>query len=119
ILSQISLVFMMFLIGLEFDFGHLAGSRRTALSISAAGMILPFSLGIILGTWIHSEMNLEVDGRAFVLFIATALSITAMPVLGRIMIEFNMTRTRLGALTITAAAIDDAVGWLLLAVVSA
>jgi Kef-type K+ transport system membrane component KefB len=119
ILSQIGLVFMMFLIGLEFDFAHLAGSSRTALSISSAGIILPFALGIMVGGWIHSQMNLQVEARTFSLFIATALSITAMPVLGRIMIEFNMTRTRLGALTITAAAMDDAVGWLLLALVSA
>jgi Kef-type K+ transport system membrane component KefB len=117
VLSQIGLVFMMFLIGLEFDFGHLAGSSRTALFISSAGIILPFSLGIVLGIWIRSKMNLPVDARGFVLFVATALSITAVPVLGRIMIEFNMTRTRLGTLTITAAAIDDAAGWLLLALV--
>lgn len=119
LLSQIGLVFMMFLIGLEFDFAHLAGASRTALSISLAGIILPFSLGIVLGSWIHSQMNLQVAVHAFSLFIATALSITAMPVLGRIMIEFNMARTRLGALIITAAAMDDAVGWLLLALVYA
>lgn len=119
LLSQIGLVFMMFLIGLEFDFSHLTGAGRTALSISSAGIILPFSLGIFLGRWIHAQMNLQVDPWPFALFIATALSITAMPVLGRILIEFNMTRTRLGTITITAAAIDDAVGWLLLALVSA
>jgi Kef-type K+ transport system membrane component KefB len=118
IFSQVGLVFTMFLIGLEFDFGLLDGSSRTALSISAAGIMLPFSLGVVLGTWMHSQMNLQVDAREFVLFVATALSITAMPVLGRIMIEFNMARTRLGALTITAAAMDDAAGWLLLALVS-
>jgi Kef-type K+ transport system membrane component KefB len=119
LLSEIGLVFMMFLIGLDFDFSHLVRSSRTALSISSAGIILPFSLGIILGRWMHSQMNLRVDARCFGLFVATALSITAMPVLGRIMIEFNMARTRVGVLTITAAAVDDAVGWLLLALVSA
>src|SRR5437879_8661425 len=55
----------------------------------------------------------------FTLFLATALSITAIPVLGRVMVEFNIQRTELGVLTITAAAIDDALGWILLAVVSA
>jgi Kef-type K+ transport system membrane component KefB len=119
ILSELGLVFMMFLIGLEFDFGHLAGRSRTALSISSAGIILPFALGMILGRWIHWEMDLQVGVLPFSLFIATALSITAMPVLGRIMIEFNMCRTTLGALTMTAAAMDDAVGWLLLALSSA
>lgn len=119
VISEVGLIFIMFLIGLEFDFGHLTSSTRTAFSISAAGIILPFSLGILLGIWIHSQMNLRVDALGFTLFVATALSITAMPVLGRIMIEFNINKTRLGTLTITAAAMDDAIGWLLLALVSA
>ena len=119
VISEVGLIFIMFLIGLEFDFGHLASSTRTAFSISAAGIILPFSLGIPLGIWIHSRMNLHVDALGFTLFVATALSITAMPVLGRIMIEFNINKTRLGTLTITAAAMNDAIGWLLLALISA
>jgi Kef-type K+ transport system membrane component KefB len=119
VFSGIGLIFIMFLIGMEFDFGHLGSSTGAAFSISAAGILLPFAMGIPLGRWIHSQMNLHVDLRGFTLFVAMALSITAMPVLGRIMIEFNLTKTRLGALTITAAAMDDAVGWLLLAVISA
>jgi Kef-type K+ transport systems, membrane components len=119
ILSEVGLIFIMFLIGMEFDFGHFASSTGTAFSISAAGIILPFSLAIPLGRWIHSQMNLHVNVLGFTLFVATALSITAMPVLGRIMIEFNLNKTRLGTLTITAAAVNDAIGWLLLAVVSA
>lgn len=119
VLSEVGLVFVMFLIGLEFDFGRLADSTRTALSISMAGIVLPFLLGIPLGRWIHSQMKLEVNKLAFTLFVATALSITAMPVLGRIMIEFNLARTRIGTLAITAAAVNDALGWLLLALISA
>jgi Kef-type K+ transport system membrane component KefB len=119
VISEVGLIFIMFLIGLEFDFGHLASSTRTAFSISVAGMILPFSLGIPLGRWMHSQMNLHVDVVAFTLFIATALSITAMPVLGRILIEFNMNKTKLGTLAISSAAINDAIGWLLLALISA
>src|SRR5712692_1814215 len=119
VLSEIGLIFIMFLIGLEFDFGHLGTSTRAAFSISAAGILLPFSLGIPLGRWIYSRMDLHVNPLGFTLFVAMALSITAMPVLGRIMIEFNLNKSRLGALTITAAAMDDAVGWLLLALISA
>ena len=55
----------------------------------------------------------------FALFLGVALAITAIPVLARIMIELNITRTRLGTITITAAAADDTVGWILLATVSA
>jgi len=119
VISEVGLIFIMFLMGTGFEFGHLATSTRAAGFISAAGIMLPFSLGLPLGKWIYSEMALQVDQRGFTLFVAMALSITAMPVLGRIMVEFNLTRTRLGALTITAAAMDDAVGWLLLAAVSA
>ncbi|HEY6250318.1 MAG TPA: cation:proton antiporter [Candidatus Angelobacter sp.] len=119
ILSQVGLIFVMFLIGLDFDFGYLRGSRRAACSISAAGIVVPFVLGLLIGPVIWKQMDLQVDLRAFVLFFATALSITAMPVLGRILIEFNINRTRLGALAISAAAMEDAVGWLLLAMVSA
>src|SRR2546423_3098963 len=119
IISEVGLIFIMFLIGTEFDFSHLASSTRAAFSISAAGIILPFSLGIPLGRWIYSQMNLHVNASGFTLFVAMALSFTAMPVLGRILIEFNIARTKLGALTITAAAMNDAVGWLLLALISA
>jgi Kef-type K+ transport system membrane component KefB len=118
VLSEVGLIFVMFLIGLEFDFGRLADSTRTVLSISMTGIALPFLLGIPLGRWIHSQI-LEVSGLAFTLFVATALSITAMPVLGRIMIAFNLARTRIGMLAITAAAVNDVFGWLLLALISA
>lgn len=118
VVSEIGLIFIMLLIGMEFDFGHLASSRGAAFSISVAGILLPFSLGIPLGRWIYSQLTLHVDPWGFTLFVAMALSITAMPVLGRILIEFNLTKTRLGTLAITAAAVDDAVGWLLLALIS-
>jgi len=119
VISDVGLIFIMFLMGMEFEFSHVAKSTRAAVCISAAGILLPFSLGIPLGRWIYSHMRLQVDAQAFVLFVAMALSITAMPVLGRIMIEFNLAKTRLGTLTITAAAVDDAVGWLLFALISA
>jgi len=119
ILSQVGLILLMFLIGLEFDFGHLQQHRSTALSVSAAGIALPFALGFLLGRLIHAQLNLATNSTSFALFLATALSITAIPILGRIMIEFNIQRTKLGALTICAAAVDDATGWVLLALVTA
>ncbi|HKV94709.1 MAG TPA: cation:proton antiporter [Candidatus Angelobacter sp.] len=119
VLSHVGLIFVMFLIGLEFDFTHLRSSQRLTFFIAAAGIVVPFALGLFVGPWVWKEMELRVSLKGFVLFLATALTITAMPVLGRIMIEFNITRTRLGALTMSAAAISDVVGWLLLALVSA
>lgn len=121
ILSQIGLVLLMFQIGLEFDFAHLSEKRnkKAVLSVAAAGILLPFGLGFLLGGFGASSLAPEVNPLGFKLFIATAFSITAMPVLGRIMMEFDLTRKRIGAIAITAAAINDVIGWVLLAVVSA
>lgn len=117
--SQIGLILMMFLIGLEFDFGHLRENRGAAVSISVAGIVFPFGLGFVLGHWMHPVLGLETGRLNFALFMATAMSITAIPVLGRIMIELNLTRTRLGSLAISAAAVGDATGWIMLALVTA
>lgn len=119
IMSQLGLVLLMFLIGLEFDFGHLNDNRQAALAISISGIALPFSLGLALGYYMHPALGLPGSTLNFALFMAAAMSITAIPILGRIMIELNLNRTRLGALTISAAAIDDASGWIILALVTA
>jgi Kef-type K+ transport system membrane component KefB len=119
IMSQIGLILLMFLIGLEFDFGHLRNNRGTALSISMAGIILPFSLGFWLGRWMHATLHMSGSWLNLALFMAAAMSITAIPILGRIMVELNISRTRIGSLTISAAAADDASGWILLALVTA
>lgn len=120
ILSQVGLLLLMFQIGLEFDFGHLTESkhRNTVLWVAGAGLLAPFALGFGLG-WAVPAMQVP-DSSALLtgLFIATAFSITALPILGRIMIEFRLTRTVLGVIAISAAAINDVVGWLLLALVS-
>ena len=119
VLSQIGLILLMFLIGLEFDFGHLSDNKKTAVSVSVVGIILPFSLGFGLGKIIHDQLGLTSPWLSFSLFMATAMSITALPILGRIMIELNINRTRVGSLTISAAALDDATGWTILAFVTA
>ncbi len=121
ILSQIGLVLLLFQIGLEFDFAHLrlAQHRRTVVYVALAGELLPFALGFAFG--VVSAPVLFPHGNAFAysLFCGTALAITALPILGRIMLELGLHRTAVGVIAISAAAIDDVVGWLLLAVVSA
>jgi Kef-type K+ transport system membrane component KefB len=104
---------------MEFDFTYLPANRRTALSISLAGVAFPFALGLALGRYMHPALGLAGSPLNFSLFMAAAMSITAIPVLGRILIELNLTRTRIGALTISAAAVDDASGWIILALVTA
>ena len=119
VMSQLGLILLMFLIGLEFDFGHLDDNRKVAVSVSVTGIVLPFALGLGLGHWMHASLQLPGSWLNFSLFMAASMSITAIPILGRIMVEFNMTRTRIGSLTISAAAIDDASGWIILALVTA
>ena len=119
IMSQVGLVLLMFLIGMEFEFGHLKKNRRAAISVSLAGVVLPFTLGLWLGYYMHGVLHLESNPLHFALFMATAMSITAIPILGRIMVELQLNRTVLGSLTITSAAMDDAIGWILLAIVTA
>jgi Kef-type K+ transport system membrane component KefB len=122
--SQIGLVLLMFLVGLEFDFTHVRRQGRLAAMISLAGVILPFTLGVGLAVAMAPRLGAlgagtAVDPRSFALFLGTALSITAIPILGRILIEMGMQHTLVGATVIAAAACDDAIGWTLLAAVSA
>jgi Kef-type K+ transport system membrane component KefB len=117
--SQVGLILLLFLVGLEFDFGQIRNLGRKALVISAAGIALPFTLGVLTARVAYPVVGAGIDERGFALFIATAMSITALPTLGRILVEFNLHRTGLGVLTITAAAADDAAGWTILASITA
>jgi Kef-type K+ transport system membrane component KefB len=124
IIAQFGLIFLLFLVGLEFEFDHVRSHGRSAVLISITGILVPFALGAALAQFIHPHLEAHpkagpVSLLGLTLFLGVALSITAIPVLGRIMMELNVTRTRLGAITITAAAVDDAVGWILLASITA
>jgi Kef-type K+ transport system membrane component KefB len=120
-LSQIGLLFLMFQIGLEFDFGHLTErfNRRVVAAVSVAGLAAPFGLGLLFASFAPESLVPGGNRFGFSLFVATAFSITALPILGRILIEFGLTRSAVGVIAISAAAINDVVGWLLLALVTA
>jgi Kef-type K+ transport system membrane component KefB len=118
-LSEVGLVLLLFLIGLEFDFSHLRWHGKSALAVSLSGIVVPFELGVGLGWWMHPLVAAEIPRLAFVLFMGIALSITAMPVLGRILLDLGIVRSRLATIAIAAAALEDAVGWILLATVAA
>ena len=119
-LSQIGLVLLMFQIGLEFDFSHLneRRNRKAMLWVAAASLIGPFALGYGIGHISAPILSPSAHPVISALFIATAFSITALPILGRIMMEFDMTRTPIGVIAISAAAINDVIGWLLLALIT-
>ncbi len=120
IISQIGLILLMFQIGMDFDFSHLreTKNRNAVTAISVASILFPFVLGFGIGQISAPHLAPGINPLAYSLFVGVALAITAVPILGRIMAEFDLTRTEIGAITISAAAINDVVGWLLLAVIS-
>lgn len=119
-LSQIGLILFMFIVGMEIDVNVLKNKAHDAIVISHASIIIPFSLGMGLAYFIYKEFApVEVSFTSFGLFLGIALSITAFPVLARIVQERGIHKTRLGTIVITCAAADDITGWSILAVVIA
>ncbi len=121
ILSQIGLVLLMFQIGTDFEFAHLARAknRNATFAIAAASIAVPFALGFALGEFSAPILAPGIDALAYSLFFGVGLAITAVPVLGRILRAFDLARTEIGVVAISAAAMNDVVGWLLLAGISA
>ncbi len=120
LLSQVGLVLFMFVIGMELDFSVLKNKINETLVISHAGILVPFFLGIVASYWIYEEYAATYTSfLPFALFIGISMSITAFPVLARIIQERNMTKSPIGTLSIASAANDDVTAWCLLAVVIA
>ena len=117
VLALIGVVLFMFLIGLELDLGKLRGNGHKAVIISLASIVTPMLLGALLAVWLYPRLGGDADRLGFTLFIGAAMAITAFPVLARVLQETGLYRTRIGALTITCAAVDDIAAWCLLAVV--
>jgi Kef-type K+ transport system membrane component KefB len=123
VIAQLGLVLFMFVVGLEVDMALIRRHRRTATTVSLASIALPFGLGVLLAGWLYGAHDV-VGGRtvsppAFALFLGVAMSITAFPVLARILTERGIHRLPVGVLALACAAIDDVVAWSLLALVIA
>jgi Kef-type K+ transport system membrane component KefB len=121
IISQIGLILLMFQIGMDFEFEHLK-SRRNMRAVTAVTLVsvgVPLTLGLLIGSLSSAALAPGIDPTAYSLFCGVVLAITAMPVLGRILREYGLTRTAVGVVAISAAAVNDVIGWLLLAGVSA
>jgi len=119
-LSQIGLILFMFVIGMELDLKVLKNKANDAVVISHASIVVPFSFGIGLAYFIYYRFAPHgVDFLSFSLFMGIAMSITAFPVLARIVQEREMHKTRLGTIVITCAAADDITAWCILAAVIA
>lgn len=119
-LSQIGLILFMYIVGMELDLSVLRKKAHHAIVISHASIIIPFTLGIGLSYFIYSAFAPEgIQFTSFALFIAISMSITAFPVLARIVQERNLQKTKLGTIVITCAAADDITAWCILAAVIA
>ena len=119
-LSQIGLILFMFVIGMELDLKVLKNKAHDAVVISHASIVIPFALGLSLAYFIyHTFAPVGVEFASFGLFMGIAMSITAFPVLARIVQERGMQKTKLGTIAITCAAADDITAWCILAVVIA
>ncbi|MBI5203055.1 MAG: cation:proton antiporter [Elusimicrobia bacterium] len=118
--AQAGIVLFMFLTGLDFDLTTLRSQARAALLVAAASICLPFALGAGLGVaLIEGHAPAGTPTGAFILFLGTAMSVTAFPVLARVLRERGMTRSKLGTAALACAALDDAVAWALLALATA
>ncbi len=120
--AQVGLVLYMFLIGVEFDVDLIKSRLRSAASVSLAGIVVPFALGAALAYFLVGDASLfaaRTTALQAVLFMGAAMSITAFPMLARIIFEQGLSKTSLGTLALAAGSMDDAAAWCVLAVVLA
>jgi Kef-type K+ transport system membrane component KefB len=118
VIAQIGVVLYMFIVGLELHLGAIGARARQVLLIAQSGMVVPFALGVWLAVALYSRLSSsDVPFLSFALFMGVAMSITAFPVLARILADRAMTATPIGALALACAAVGDATAWCLLAIV--
>jgi Kef-type K+ transport system membrane component KefB len=120
--AQIGIALYMFLVGVEFQVDLIRRRLRSAASVSVAGIITPFALGCLLALWLGGDGTYfahEVARWEAMLFMGAAMSITAFPMLARIIYERGLTGTSLGTLALAAGSMDDAAAWCILAAVLA
>ncbi|HEX7070642.1 MAG TPA: cation:proton antiporter, partial [Rhodothermales bacterium] len=115
-LSQVGLLVFMFLVGLELNPKLLRGRGHVAVVTSHASIVVPYVLGAVLALYLYDRLSdSRVGFTEFALFMGAAMSVTAFPVLARILTERNLLKTRVGAVTIACAAVDDVTAWCILA----
>ncbi|WP_433257638.1 cation:proton antiporter [Streptosporangium sp. CA-135522] len=115
-LANLGVALFMFLVGLELDRGSGVAQGRAVVGISAGSVLLPFGLGVLVALWLSGGHQ---GGTGFVLFIGTAMAVTAFPVLARIIEDRGMGQSRVGGLALASAAVGDVIAWTLLAVIVA
>lgn len=118
ILAQVGVILFMFLVGVELDPALLRKRGHSTVAISHASILAPFLLGSVLGLLIYPTLSTrDVPFTAFALFMGVSMSVTAFPVLARILTDRKMQKSRMGVIALTCAAVDDVTAWCLLALV--
>lgn len=115
--ALVGLLLLMLLTGLETDVRTMRNMGRTAVLVSIFGILIPFVSGLILG-WRLPESYVLKGRLPLSHFLATAMGISAMPVIAKILMDLNMVRRDVGVLTLSAAVVDDTLGWIILAMIS-
>jgi K+:H+ antiporter len=119
VLAQVGVIFYMFLVGLHLDTATLRRGTHTTVAISHASITAPFLLGAALALWIYPRLSSsDVPFTVFALFMGVSMSVTAFPVLARILTDRGLHKSRIGGIALTCAAVDDVTAWCLLAFVS-
>jgi Kef-type K+ transport system membrane component KefB len=117
-LSNIGVILFMFLVGLELDTSVLRTNQRSTLAISHASILVPFVLGSVAAIWLYPTFGTPTASfKVFALFLGVSLSVTAFPVLARILTDNGLSRSPMGTVALTCAAVDDVTAWCLLALV--
>ncbi len=120
LLSQIGVCLFLFSVGMEVDAGHVRKKAHTAVMVSHASMVIPFFLGVLLAYSLYTALAQPgTTFSAFALFMGISMSVTAFPVLARILQERQLTKTFLGSTALTCAAVDDVTAWSVLAFIVA
>ncbi|MBW4581750.1 MAG: cation:proton antiporter [Tildeniella nuda ZEHNDER 1965/U140] len=119
VVSWLGVLFLLIVTGLETDLNLILRKGKTALLISLGGIIVPFSTGFVLGELLPDSFLAQPNERLiFSLFIATAMSISAVPVIAKVLMDLNLIRRDIGQITLAAGMTDDTIGWILLSVVA-
>ncbi len=119
VVGLIGVMLLLVITGFETDLALLRRKARTAMGIAVGGLFVPFASGLVLGFWFPGDLLVDPDRRAvFALFLATAMSISAIPVLAKILLDMRMMRRDIGQTMLAAGMIDDITGWTMLGIVA-
>jgi Kef-type K+ transport system membrane component KefB len=120
LIGLIGVMFLLIVTGLETDIGLIRSRAGTALGVAVGGLLVPFAAGAALGVFFPSDLLVAEDERiVFTLFIATALAISAIPVLAKVLMDLDLLRLELGQTLLAAGMVDDITGWAMLGIVTA